>query len=132
MPAAALLANIAGTKRWKRVRFQVGLVPLVPLFAVCCRRIAFEWSSLRVTVDRDLTFFAVEPSAPLMPGRLLGHVEGLVVEVKCETEIPDWLASHLDGLLASGYSKSRYALALLAGEDRPHLAQEVAREPAVR
>jgi hypothetical protein len=130
MPAADLLASLAGPTRWKRLRRQVGLVPLTPLFAICCRRTAFEWSSLRVTLDRDLTFYAVEPSAPLVPGRRLGHVDGLVVEVKCEGDVPGWLAPHLEGHLASGFSKSRYALALLADEERPHLAAERAPEPA--
>jgi hypothetical protein len=47
-----------------------------------------------------------------------------VVEVKCEGEIPGWLAPYLEGRQASGYSKSRYALALLAGAERPYLVAE--------
>jgi hypothetical protein len=74
-----------------------------------------------VTLDRDLTFFTVDPAAPLELGQRIGHVDGLVIEVKCEGEIPDWLQPALEGHLATAYSKSRYAMALLAGEDRPHL-----------
>jgi hypothetical protein len=124
LPAAEILENLAGTKRWKRLARTIGDAPLGPLFAVRCRRTAFEWLSLRVTLDRDLAFFAVDPEQPLVPTRRLGRVDGLVVEVKCEGEVPDWLRPSLDGHLAASYSKSRYALALLAGEDRPRLVAE--------
>jgi hypothetical protein len=124
MEAADVVANLAGTRRWKRLARTVGESPLVPLFAVSCYRTAFEWLSLRVTLDRGLTFYAVDPERPLQPTRRLGWVDGLVVEVKCEGEVPDWLQPGLEGHLASNYSKSRYALALLAGEQRPRLVAD--------
>ena len=99
------------------------------MFGVRCRRTAFEWLGLRVTLDRELTFFSVDAAAPLRLGQCLGHVNGLVVEVKCEDELPGWLQPLLDGRLASGYSKSRYALALLAGEERPYLVPAQRIEP---
>lgn len=124
MTAGKVLENVAGRKRWKRLQRTVGEVPLQPVFAVRCRRTAFEWLSLRVTLDRALTFFAANPNEPLMPGPRLGNVDGLVVEVKCEGDIPDWLLPSVEGHLATNYSKSRYALALLAGESRPFLIED--------
>jgi hypothetical protein len=129
MHAAAVLDNLAGIKRWKRLRWAVGPAPLRPMFGARVRRTAFEWLSLRVTLDRDLTFFAVDPATPLTLGRRLGWVNGLVVEVKCEDELPGWLAPALEGRLAPNYSKSRYALALLAGSERPYLVAEPAPVP---
>jgi hypothetical protein len=121
LPAEAILENVAGVNRWKRLTRHIGAEPLVPIFGVRVRRTAFEWLSLRVTLDRDLTFFRVDPTVPLQLGERIGHVEGLVAEVKCEEDLPEWLAPALEGRLAPIYSKSRYALALLAGESRPHL-----------
>lgn len=124
LPAAKILENLAGEHRWKRLIRHVGPVPLIPVFGVRCRRTAFEWLSLRVTLDRELTFFTADPGAPLQLAQRLGHVDGLVAEVKCEGDIPEWLQPALEGCLAPNYSKSRYAMALLAGEGRPHLVAE--------
>lgn len=131
LPTQAILDNLTGAHRWKRLMRHVGPVPLAPVFGVRCRRTAFEWLSLRVTLDRDLTFFAGDPAAPLQLGRRLGHVEGLVVEVKCDGDMPQWLQPALAGRLAPIYSKSRYALALLAGEGRPHLIASQQPDPLV-
>lgn len=124
MSVSAVLTSLSGEKRWKPISRVVGDAPLQPLFGVQCRRTAFEWIGLRVTVDRDLTFFDVDASQPLHIGDRTGHLAGFVVEVKREGDVPAWLADALHGRLAKGYSKSRYALALRAGEERPYLVPE--------
>ena len=122
---ASVLGTLTGDDRWMQVRRVVGQSPLVPLFGAQCRRTAFEWTGLRVTVDRDLTFFAIDRESPLAVSRRIGHLAGVVVEVKREGEVPEWLDSALEGFRAKGYSKSRYALALRAGLDRPYLVADV-------
>src|SRR6266496_4197662 len=124
LPAEAILENLAGGRRWERLEALVGEAPLRPCFAVRCRRTAFEWDGLRVTLDRAVEFSAVDPARPLEPSRRLGWLDGLVGEGKCVGEVPAWLQPVLAGSLATSYSKSRYAGALLAGLDRPYLVKE--------
>lgn len=121
MTVELVAATLAGGDRWKPVRRAAADRPLLPIFAVQCRRTSFEWAGLRVTIDRDLTFFQATPEEPLELGPRLGHLKGVVLEVKVEGNTPDWLEEKVKGRLASGYSKSRYALALLAGNKRPYL-----------
>ncbi len=121
MPVEQVLSTLLARTRWKRVSGVVGTSALVPLFGVRCRRTAFEWPGLRVTIDRDLQFFTVEPDAPLHLRQQLGQLSGVVIEVKREGAMPDWLATVLAGREAVGYSKSRYALALRDGLERQHL-----------
>ena len=121
MSTATALEMLSGMKRWKPVAKAAGASPLKPLFGAQNRRTAFEWTGLRVTVDRALTFFHVDPRSPLMVTRPVGHLTGVVVEVKREGDMPEWLAEALEGREAKGYSKSRYALALRDGLERPHL-----------
>jgi hypothetical protein len=121
MDIDAVLATLNGARRWKPAARLVGDRPLQPVFGVRCRRIAFEWPGLRVTIDRSVTFFAVIPEAPLQLREHVGRVAGVVVEVKQEGAGPEWLRAALDGRAARNYSKSRYALALRDGLERPHL-----------
>jgi hypothetical protein len=124
LSAGAVLENLAGVRRWTKLATLVEEVPLLPRFAVRCRRTAFEWPGLRVTLDRDLAFCAGDPTMPLQPSRQLGWLDGIVVEVKCEGAIPTWLQPVLVDHLATNYSKPRYAQALLTGLDRPYLVKE--------
>jgi hypothetical protein len=121
MDVDAVHATLTGVRRWRPVARRIGGEPLQPLFGVRCRRTAFEWSGLRVTLDRTVTFFAVDPTVPLQLAQPVGWVAGVVVEVKHEGENPDWLRSALDGRDARNHSKSRYALALRDGVERPFL-----------
>jgi hypothetical protein len=114
-------AILLGGPRWKPVARLVGTEPLRPLFGVRCQRTAFEWPGLRVTLDREVTFFAVEADVPFTFARRLGAVAGVVVEVKQEAGVPEWLAAELAGREARGYSKSRYALAALERAERAFL-----------
>jgi hypothetical protein len=120
----AVFKNLAGVERWDRLTALVGAAPLRPYFAVRCHRTAFEWAGLRVTLDRALEFFAVDPARPLQLSEQIGWLDGLVVEVKCVGEVPLWLQPVLAGHLATSYSKPRYARALLAGLDRLYLVKE--------
>ena len=129
MDVDAVLTTLTGARRWKPVARLVGDQPLQALFGVRCRRTAFEWPGLRVTLDRSVTFFAVAPAVPLQLTHQVGRVSGVVVEVKREGENPDWLQSALDGRDARNYSKSRYALALRDGLERPFLVAETASPP---
>ena len=124
MSVQDVLGTLSGAERWKVVTRVAQARPLLPIFGVSCRRIAFEWAALRVTLDRDVTYFEVAADAPLALGRRIGHVEGVVVEVKVGGAIPEWLATALEGSQARGYSKSRYALALGRGFERPFLVAE--------
>ncbi|MCC7368935.1 MAG: VTC domain-containing protein [Chloroflexi bacterium] len=121
-----VVETLDGARRWRTARRLVGADPLVALFAVRCRRVAFEWPGLRVTLDRDLAFHAVEPAHPLEVGARLARLDGVVVEVKCRRGAPSWLLPALDGCEVADFSKSRYALALRAGAARPLPRQEAA------
>jgi hypothetical protein len=121
MSVETVLSTLSGPHRWKPVRTTVGTAPLLPVFGVQCRRTAFEWSGLRVTIDRDLTYFEVDPGAPLTLGRRRGHLDGVVIEVKQERDRPEWLETALDGREAKDFSKSRYGIALRDGSQRPFL-----------
>ena len=121
MSVDKVFATLSGPDRWKQVNKLAAASPLVPVFGVQCRRTAFEWIGLRVTIDRDLEFFSVDPVSPLQLADRLGRLAGTVVEVKREGEMPAWLDVPLAGHEASDYSKSRYSLALRDGRDRPYL-----------
>jgi hypothetical protein len=121
MSVGKILATLAGPDRWKPVNKIAGPSPLAPVFGVQCRRTAFEWVGLRVTIDRELRFFSVDEAKPLHLAQCRGSLAGTVVEVKREGEMPSWLDAVLTGSEAFGYSKSRYALALRDGNDRPYL-----------
>jgi hypothetical protein len=121
MTPGQVLSTLTAHRRWKRVASVAGESPLVPLFGVHVRRTAFEWDGLRVTIDRDLRFFAVDPESPLRLDRQVGHLDGVVIEVKCQGEMPDWLGGMLDGREAIDYSKSRYSFALREQRERPFL-----------
>lgn len=91
----------------------IGLQPLRPLVAVRYQRMAWQWEGLRVTVDRNVTFFAADPQAPPQLGACIGAVVGYIVEVKPLSKIPDWLKGELVYCPPSELSKSRRALATL-------------------
>lgn len=116
--------TLTGERRWRTARNLVGEQPLVALFAVRCRRTAYEWPGLRVTLDRHLTYHAVDAARPLDTGAQIGWMDGIVVEVKCPRGVPSWLHPVLDAFAAPDFSKSRYALALMRGDARPFLHAE--------
>jgi hypothetical protein len=99
-----------GSRRGSLLRRFVGETPLVPIVAVRYRRIAYEWGDLRLTIDRDVSFFAVEPADPWRIGRALGRKAGFVVEVKRDGGIPPWLRPALGERRRQRFSKSRWAL----------------------
>ncbi len=132
MSVEKTLATLSGPDRWKPVAKVARTSPLVPVFGVQCRRTAFEWVGLRVTIDRELAFFNVAPERPLQVDQRLGRLGGIVVEVKREGDMPAWLDGALDGREARGYSKSRYAMALRDGGERPYLIVDDARAAADR
>ncbi len=115
-----------GTRRSDSLARFVGADPLLPLAVVSYRRTAFEWRGLRVTLDRDVRFHAPSSAdgpdagpacglrrASREPGRLLGEAGRVVVEVKQEGTLPEWLAGPLGSSRAKEFSKSKRALALL-------------------
>lgn len=124
MSPAEVAETLDGSRRWRTACRLVGADPLTALFAVRCRRVAFEWTGLRVTLDRELTFHAVEPARPLEVGTPLRRLDGVVVEVKGRRGAPSWLQPALSGCAMMDFSKSRYALALRAVMARPFLRQE--------
>jgi hypothetical protein len=99
-----------GTRRSDALARFVAVEPLVPLAVVTYRRTAFEWTGLRVTIDREVAFHAAEGMAQ---GRAVGVLRSSIVEVKCDGPVPSWLATGLAGRRAKEFSKSRRALALL-------------------
>lgn len=121
MSAERVRVTLRGRRRWSLVGKVFGSEVLTPVCGVRCYRTAFEWPGLRVTLDRQVKLFAVEPRRPLELARQIGHLDGVVVEVKAEHQAPDWLQTALQGHEASRYSKSRYALALRDGLARPFL-----------
>jgi hypothetical protein len=126
MSVGTVLSTLSGRDRWRLVGKAVGVSPLVPLFGVQCRRTAFEWPGLRVTVDCGLTYFDVDQRAPLELGRRRGYLDGVVIEVKQERGMPAWLAGALDGREATAFSKSRFGIALRDGGERPFLIVDAA------
>jgi hypothetical protein len=101
---------MGGSKRGDAVARFVGTEPLLPIAVVSYRRTAFEWTGLRVTIDRSVRFHEPEGVAP---GRLLGELSRSIVEVKRDGALPEWLVGPLKGRRAKGFSKSKRALALL-------------------
>ncbi len=99
-----------GVQRGTMLSRWIGKLPLVPLVAVMYRRIAFEFDDLRLTIDRDLRFFAVDPGNPWTIGRAFGCKAGYVVEVKRDGGVPDWLKAAFGGRRRARFSKSRWAL----------------------
>jgi hypothetical protein len=99
-----------GSRRGEALARFVGREPLLPVAVVNYRRMAFEWSALRVTIDRQVSFYAPDGFGP---GRSLGTLRCSVVEVKRDGVLPAWLADALKGRQAKGFSKSRRALAAL-------------------
>lgn len=108
--APELQEVLAGTRRGDALTRFVGSEPLLTIGAVTYRRTAFEWSGLRVTVDRDVRFYA---GGGLEPGRPLGDLDRLIVEVKCAGALPAWLVPALRLSRARQFSKSKRVLALL-------------------
>ncbi len=115
--AAELQEVLAGTRRGEALTRFVGVEPLLPLAAVTYRRTAFEWPGLRVTIDRDVRFHTVDG---LEVEGLLGELNRMIVEVKCQGALPEWLVSPLRASRAKAFSKSKRVLALL----RPPAAAE--------
>ncbi|MBI2920464.1 MAG: VTC domain-containing protein [Planctomycetes bacterium] len=110
---ARLPALLAGSDRGPALRPFVGDRELLPLVAIRYRRTAWEWDGLRVTIDRDVAFYAVEHGDPWRTGERAGGIPGVVVEVKRDGPVPAWLAAALSGKRARRFSKSRRALAAL-------------------
>lgn len=125
MSVAQVMDTLVREPRWRPIGRTVGPEPLQPVFGVRCQRTAYEWPGIRVTLDRDVAFFGVNPLEPLTLQDETGGITGIVVEVKSEPLHPDWLESALEGYRLPGYSKSRYALALLRGQARQFLVPAV-------
>lgn len=107
---AELPPVLDGTRRGPVLHKFIGHTPLIPLVAVRYRRLAYEWGTLRLTIDRDISFFAVDPGDPWSVGRALGRKAGVVVEVKSDNGIPAWLRPAFGGRRRQRFSKSRWAL----------------------
>lgn len=112
---SALAQMFAGPQRWAMVDRFIGSQPLQPVVAIRYRRVAFEWPNLRVTLDRDVSFYLVAPEAPYALGRRIGGVAGVIVEVKPTGQIPAWLAITLNECRINEFSKSKRALAARGG-----------------
>ncbi len=110
LATAALPELVTGETRWHALKSVIGARRLLPIVAVRYWRIAFEWPGLRVTVDREVAFHAVSPSAPHRLGEKIGGVNDFVVEVKPSAEVPAWLASELLHYPINQLSKSKRAL----------------------
>jgi hypothetical protein len=99
-----------GTRRTEALSRFVGAEPLVPIAVVSYRRTAFEWTGLRVTVDRQVRFHRADG---LRPGAQLGELRSAIIEVKRDGPLPEWLIGALKGRRAKGFSKSKKAISLL-------------------
>lgn len=121
LKASILIDMLKGKRGWKSLTKHAKRQPLRPIFGVRCHRTSWEWPNLRVTLDRGLAFYDVDKADPLTIGKKRGWLNGIVAEVKCAGKPPAWLASVVEKDEVKRFSKSRYALALLAGHRRPFL-----------
>jgi hypothetical protein len=108
---AALGPVLDGSAPWKRIERLIGRQPLLPLVAVRYWRTAFEWPGLRLTLDREVSFYTVDRGSACALDALVGGVVGFIVEVKREDGVPAWLDEALAPYRLEGFSKSRTALA---------------------
>lgn len=112
--ASALLSDLA------QMRLALG-APLLPSCVVRYRREAFQdaCGTLRVTLDEHVEAYAA-PAAPFDAGALdaLGaaaHREpGCVLEIKCTSALPAWLAALLEAYGARSADYSKLVMASLA------------------
>jgi hypothetical protein len=101
---------LEGLRRGPILARWIGSSPLLPLVAVKYRRTAYEFDDVRLTIDRDVRFLAVEPGEPWRIGRVFGRKAGFVVEIKRDGGVPIWLKAGLGGRRRQRFSKSRWAL----------------------
>ncbi len=108
--AAALLAN----RRWAAAAFgalaaELGEAPLEPLLVVQYRRQTFGSTDWRVTLDREVSFFAPAGSIvlPLVegPGRRVWTEPSATLEVKFSGLGPAWIAELCERLVPRPVSK---------------------------
>lgn len=125
--AAALLAN----RRWAAAAFgallpELGEAPLEPLLVVQYRRQTFGSTDWRVTLDREVSFFAPPGSImlPLVegPGRRVWTEPSATLEVKVAGLGPAWIADLCERLVprpVSKFVRGCQALATMAHAGRP-------------
>lgn len=96
---------------------------LVPVGAVCATRQAFTmpWPRLRLSVDREVLYFAAPPDVcsrrdPLTPqalGRPLAKDPHSVIEIKFGGFVPRWCRNVFEGLAPCDHSKFRSLVRLV-------------------
>jgi len=95
------------------LRFILSHGPLQPVVGVRYLRVGFEEpdESLRITIDRDVTFQRAED--PRLPAEDVSKLDACIVEVKPMREIPTWFDGIMNGHPISDFSKFESAIRAL-------------------